>query len=170
MRKFVSVALVLGSFAFAHPIQEVDKMKDLQVAPASIAKYNPKYLSLKLSKYDFTTTMQRAKNLIEQKKIKLFSILDHSAAAKEFNKILPPTSVIVFGNPAVGTQTMTKFPNVAMVLPMKVLVYERDGKVFVGYIKPSTYAKDLGFSKEEENMFIKDMDKSYEDFTNYLVQ
>ncbi|PAF45022.1 DUF302 domain-containing protein [Helicobacter sp. 11S02596-1] len=167
MKKVAMVACLLTSFVFAHQVQEVYKVKDLEVKPASISQYNPEYLSLKISHYDFQTTLNRAKDLIKQQKIKLFAILDHSEAASEFHQTLPPTSVVVFGNPAVGTGKMKEVPNLAIELPMKVLIYERDKKVFVGFVKPSFYAKALGLSTDDT--FIKNTEKSYEKFTHYIT-
>lgn len=165
MKKIVAILLsgVLFSTLYA---KEVSAMKDLQVEPKNIAQYDPKYFSLKKSDYDFDTTLQRAQDLIKKQKIKLFAILDHSKAAKEFHKTLPPTAVIVFGNPAVGTNEMNKHPNIAIELPMKVLIYQRGKDVFVGYLRPDFYAQGLGFDKNDT--FIKGTQESYEKFTDAI--
>ncbi|PAF49802.1 hypothetical protein BKH41_00410 [Helicobacter sp. 12S02232-10] len=167
MKKIAIIAFLLTSFAFSHQTQEVYKMKDLQVKPASIAKYDPKYLSLQVSDYDFQTTLNRAKDMIKQQKMKLFVILDHSQAATEFDQSLPPTSVIVFGNPAAGTAKMKEYPNLAIELPMKILVYERDKKVFVGFVRPSFNAKALGLPANDA--FIKNTEKAYENFVEHII-
>ncbi|MDO7253686.1 DUF302 domain-containing protein [Helicobacter cappadocius] len=148
--------------------KEVLDMKNLQVNPANIAQYDPKYFSLKKSDYDFQTTLQRAKDLIKQQKIKLFVILDHSKAASEFHKTLPPTSVIVFGNPSVGTGKMIAHPNIAIELPMKVLIYQRGKDVFVGYLRPDFYTKGLGL--DSNDAFIKGTQEGYEKFTDYITK
>lgn len=167
MKRIVVVVLALVALMNAHQIEEVVNMKDLQVNPASIAQYNLEYLNLKVSNYDFNTTLNRAKKAIKQQKLKLFAILDHAQAAKEFDKSLPPTSVIVFGNPGIGTAKMLEFPNLAIELPLKVLIYERDGKVFVGYVRPSSFATALGLPAND--VFVINTQEAYEKFTNYLV-
>lgn len=167
MKKVIVAVLALFGLMSAHQIQEVTKMKTLQVNPASIAKYNLEYLSLKISSRDFNATMSRAEKAIQMQKLKLFAILDHSQAAKEFDKSLPPTSVIVFGNPAIGTDKMREFPNLAIELPLRILVYERDGKVFIGYVRPSFFAKATGLSADDT--FISNTEKAYEQLTNYIA-
>ncbi|PAF48064.1 hypothetical protein BKH46_01775 [Helicobacter sp. 12S02634-8] len=167
MKKILASIILLASFSIAHQIQEVYQMKNFTPNPASISKYDPKYLNLKVSNYDFATTLNRAKDLISQQKLKLFAILDHSQAATEFDQSLPPTSVVVFGNPAVGTAKMAQYPNLAIELPMKVLIYERDNKVFVGFVNPSFFAKAIGLDAKDP--FIQNTQKAYENFTNHIV-
>lgn len=165
MKAIVTVLLSAVLFSTLYS-KEVSDMKDFQVNPKNITQYDSKYFSLQKSDYDFDTTLQRAKDLIKKQKIKLFAILDHSEAAKEFHKTLPPTVVIVFGNPAVGTDKMNAYPNIAIELPMKVLIYQRDKNVFVGYLRPDFYAKGLGLDKNDS--FIKGTQESYEKFVDAI--
>ncbi|MCJ9710090.1 DUF302 domain-containing protein, partial [Bordetella hinzii] len=44
---------------------------------------------------------------------------------------MPPTKVLVFGNPKAGTPLMLAAPDVALDLPLRVLVREQDGRVEV---------------------------------------
>lgn len=165
MKLIITVLLSTALFSTLYS-KEVSDMKDLQVNPKNIAQYDPKYFSLQKSDYDFDTTLQRAKDLIKKQKIKLFAILNHSEAAKEFHKTLPPTAVVVFGNPAFGTGEMNAHPNIAIELPMKVLIYQRDKNVFVGYLRPDFYPKGLGFDKNDS--FIKGTQESYEKFVDAI--
>jgi len=51
---------------------------------------------------------------------------------------LPPTQVVVFGNPAVGTPLMQCAPKVALDLPQRALFWQDgDGKAWVSYNDPS---------------------------------
>lgn len=54
---------------------------------------------------------------------------------------LRPTTLIVFGNPKGGTPLMVAFPLVALELPLKLLVWEDDGKVSVAYVPMSEIAE-----------------------------
>jgi hypothetical protein len=60
--------------------------------------------------------------------------IDHAAAAKRFGLDLRPRTVIVFGNPKLGTPAMVKTPLLAIDVPPKALVWEDDqGKVWLSY-------------------------------------
>merc|ERR1712079_694625 len=50
---------------------------------------------------------------------------------------LAPATVLVFGNPKAGTLLMQDDINIAVDLPLKVLVFAKDEKVMVGYRVPS---------------------------------
>src|SRR5258708_37385162 len=59
---------------------------------------------------------------------------DHAAAAKKFGIDMRPRTVIVFGNPNLGTPAMVKTPLLAIDVPPKALVWEDDqGKVWLSY-------------------------------------
>jgi Domain of unknown function DUF302 len=57
-----------------------------------------------------------------------------AAAAKKFGLEMRPRTVIVFGNPKLGTPAMVKTPLLAIDVPPKALVWEDDqGKVWLSY-------------------------------------
>lgn len=72
-------------------------------------------------------------NLLKAKNIKLFTVFEHSDLAKEAGLDLPDTVVVVYGNPKVGTLLMQKAMGVALELPLKVLIYSKDGMTHVAY-------------------------------------
>ena len=64
--------------------------------------------------------------------------IDHRAAARSVGLDLPPTTVVVYGNPKGGTPLMLAAPDFALELPLRVLVREdQQGRVYVTY-NPST--------------------------------
>ncbi len=64
--------------------------------------------------------------------------IDHRAAARSVGLRLPPTTVLVYGNPKGGTPLMLAAPDFALELPLRVLVREdQQGRVYVTY-NPST--------------------------------
>ena len=64
----------------------------------------------------------------------VFTEIDHAAAAKKFGLDMRPRTVIVFGNPKLGTPVMVKTPQLAIDVPPKALVWEDDqGKVWLSY-------------------------------------
>ena len=64
----------------------------------------------------------------------VFTRLDHADAAQKNGLSLRTRTVIVFGNPRLGTPGMQKAPTVAIDVPLKALVWEDDqGKVWLTY-------------------------------------
>ena len=54
---------------------------------------------------------------------------------------MPPTKLLIFGNPKGGTPVMLAAPTVAIDLPLKALVWEdAGGKVWVGFNDPAYLA------------------------------
>lgn len=94
------------------------------------------------SKYDFETTMKNIKNIMTEKKIPVFAEFDHAKNAKDVELELNPTSVIVFGNPKVGTFLMQENQKIAIELPLRISVW-KDAKsnVFVNSTDIKSLAK-----------------------------
>ncbi|MEY8841460.1 DUF302 domain-containing protein [Cribrihabitans sp. XS_ASV171] len=73
----------------------------------------------------------------------VFARVDHAAGAQGAGMELAPAQVLIFGNPQVGTPAMQANPEAGLFLPMKVLVYERDGKTWLVYQDPEEMLDDL---------------------------
>jgi uncharacterized protein (DUF302 family) len=51
---------------------------------------------------------------------------------------MPPTKLLIFGNPKAGTPLMIASPGIAIDLPLKILVSEDAvGKVWISYNSPA---------------------------------
>lgn len=86
------------------------------------------------SKNDFYTTLNKLEVFLKEKDINIFTNFNHSQEAKNVGMELNLTNVTVFGNPKVGTLLMQENQEIAIELPLKILVWENDkGEVFVGY-------------------------------------
>lgn len=86
------------------------------------------------SHFDFETTLAKAKNAIDRRGFKTFAVIDHAAGAASIEAELPPTTLIIFGNPKGGTPLMQANQNLGLRLPLKLLVIEdADGNVSVNY-------------------------------------
>lgn len=72
----------------------------------------------------FKETVNKVISLIEEKKFTVFARIDHANSAKEEGVFLPPTELIIFGNPAVGTLLMQDQQSCGIDLPTKILVWE----------------------------------------------
>jgi uncharacterized protein (DUF302 family) len=94
-------------------------------------------LITKPSKYSVKETIGRFEAAIKAREgagFIVFDTIDHAAAGKKFGIEMKPRSVIVFGNPKLGTPVMVKTPLLAIDVPPKALVWEDDeGKVWLSY-------------------------------------
>jgi uncharacterized protein (DUF302 family) len=76
------------------------------------------------SAYSFRETIVRLKADIEAKGIKFFSEIDQSKLAADAGIKLNPSTLLVFGNPPLGTQFMTSNPNSGLDWPVRLLVIQ----------------------------------------------
>jgi uncharacterized protein (DUF302 family) len=94
-------------------------------------------LITKPSKYSVKETVTRFQAAVKDKEAAgfiVFTEIDHAAAAKKFGIDMRPRTVVVFGNPKLGTPVMVKTPLLAIDVPPKALVWEDDqGKVWLSY-------------------------------------
>lgn len=102
-------------------------------------------LVVKESAADFATTVERLQAEIEERGATIVATVDHAAAAQASGLELRPTTVIIFGNPALGTPLMQAGQTAGLDLPLRVLVWEEaSGTVRIGYWPPSRIAEAHG--------------------------
>ena len=86
------------------------------------------------SAHSVDATMDKFEAAVKKRNFMVFTRLDHAAAAESFGLKMPRSTVIVFGNPRLGTPVFIKTPTVAIDLPLKAMVWEdANGKVFLSY-------------------------------------
>lgn len=89
-------------------------------------------------------TVARLTAAIEASPASLVAVVDHRANAARAGLELPETTVVIFGNPAVGTPLMQANRRAALDLPLEVLVW-RDGDVTrIGYLPAPALAARYG--------------------------
>ena len=76
------------------------------------------------SAHSVDETVARLLHLLAEKTIKLFALIDHSGEAAAAGLAMPPTKLLIFGNPKAGTPLMLAAPSIALDLPLKILVAE----------------------------------------------
>jgi len=87
-------------------------------------------------------TVAKLKEILQAKGVTLFALIDHSGEAEKVGMKMPPTKLLIFGNPKGGTPLMLAAPTSAIDLPLKILVsQDSSGKVWVSY-NSSTYLKE----------------------------
>ena len=86
-------------------------------------------------------TVQRLTGLIEDKGLKLFTVIDHSGEARRAGLKMLDTKLVIFGSPSAGTPIMVAEPLAAIDLPLKVLVWaDSDGATWVSFNSPAYLA------------------------------
>jgi len=88
----------------------------------------------KPSRHSVPETLDHLEAALREKGVKVFARVDHSGEAEKVGLKMPPTQVLIFGNPKAGTPTMLAAPTVAIDLPLKALAWQDgDGKVWLSY-------------------------------------
>jgi uncharacterized protein (DUF302 family) len=94
------------------------------------------------SNHSFDETVERLKSILQSKGITLFAVVDHSGEAAKVGMTMPPTKLLIFGNPKGGTPLMLAVPSIAIDLPLKILIAEdRQGQVSLSYNTPEYLAE-----------------------------
>jgi uncharacterized protein (DUF302 family) len=87
-----------------------------------------------ISTNSFETTVALLVEVIEKAGLTIFTQIDHAAAAKGVGLEMPPTTVLIYGNPQGGTPVMLAAPNAALDLPLHVLIrQDATGTIHVVY-------------------------------------
>ena len=86
------------------------------------------------SHHSVEQTIGRLEETLLARGVKLFALIDHSGEAERAGMQMPPTKLLIFGNPKAGTPLMIAAPSIAIDLPLKLLVWEdANGKVWISY-------------------------------------
>ena len=89
----------------------------------------------------FEETVVALQKELNSRGITVFATIDHQAAAKAVGENMQPATVLIVGNPKVGTALMQENPRLAIELPLKILIYEDEKKVNIRYEKVAAIAK-----------------------------
>jgi uncharacterized protein (DUF302 family) len=96
----------------------------------------------KPSRHSVDDTVEKLRSILQSKGVTLFALVDHSGEAEKAGTKMPPTKLLIFGNPKAGTPLMLAAPSIAIDLPLKILVWQdTQGKVWVSYNSPE-YLKE----------------------------
>jgi uncharacterized protein (DUF302 family) len=85
-------------------------------------------------------TVARLTDLLEERGLKLFAVIDQAAEARLVGLQLRPTTLVVFGSPLAGTPVMDAAPLAALELPLKILVWADQERTHVSYLSPEALA------------------------------
>jgi uncharacterized protein (DUF302 family) len=165
-RSVISVEKALDDQVVLHPSTYLERlMKQLRVllrqtsalvlAPLLLvhpAMAEEAGLITKASKYGAKETIVRFEDAVRSRSWVVFTEVDHAEAAKQVGLELKTRTVILFGNPRIGTAPMQKTATLAIDNPSKALVWEDDnGKVWVTY-NSAQYISDRIYSRHGLSM------------------
>jgi uncharacterized protein (DUF302 family) len=101
------------------------------------------------SPYTVPETLDRLEGILGQKGVRVFARVDHSGEAEKAGLHMPPTQVLIFGNPRGGTPIMLAAPLSAIDLPLKALAWQdAEGKVWLSYNDPGYLKQRFGFGDD----------------------
>lgn len=84
------------------------------------------------SERGFAETLAALKNAAQTRGFTIFAEIDHAANAAGVGAKLPPSTLVIFGNPKGGTPLIAAAPTIGADLPLRALVYQAaDGKVVI---------------------------------------
>ncbi len=121
-------------------------------SPKKTGKYKIRYMegieSFR-SEHNFNETLTRLKNEITATDgVTLFAKIDHTKNAEKLGMGLRPATLLVFGNPEVGTKLMQEARLSALELPVKMLVWRDEaGVVKISYNSSEFLSKRFGIDK-----------------------
>ncbi len=104
-------------------------------------------LRTRQSNAPFDDVVERLRDVIRERGLTLFAEIDHAQNAHDVGLTMPKTRVLIFGSAKGGTPLMLAAPDIALELPLRVLVRERsDTLTELVYTDPDRLAADFDVS------------------------
>ena len=86
------------------------------------------------SSYSMTETIARLRKDIADKQLMFFAAVDQSQLARDAGIKLRPSTLLIFGNPGLGSHFITADPDAGLDWPVRLLVFEDEtGQVWTAY-------------------------------------
>ena len=128
------IALPVGAaFAFLATTSPLLLPGAAVAAPAASAVGRDGIVKIR-SAYSHQETVERLKKDVEGKGIRFFDLVEQSKLAAAAGVELRPSSLLIFGNPALGSLFITGNPLAGLDWPVRVLVYtDAKGQVWAAY-------------------------------------
>ncbi|MDP2118728.1 MAG: DUF302 domain-containing protein [Hoeflea sp.] len=122
--------------AFTRGLKLVAATAALLVATSISARAEAGWI-VKSSAASVTETADRLVAAIENAGATVFARVDHAAGAKSIDADLADMTLVMFGNPKIGTPILQAAPSAGLDLPNRVLVWDDAGQTRVGYLDPA---------------------------------
>lgn len=107
------------------------------------------------SPYSVSETADKLVKVLTSKGITMFARVNHAKGAANIGQSLPPTVLLIFGNPKLGTPLMNSNREIGLDLPLKALIWETaEGKTKITYNDPA-YLKMRHKIMDQDGVFQK---------------
>lgn len=92
---------------------------------------------IKTSAVSVEKTADKLVAAVEKAGAKVFARVDHAAGARSIDAELTDMTVVMFGNPKIGTPVLQAEPRAGLDLPNRVLIWDDEGQTKIGYLDPA---------------------------------
>lgn len=82
----------------------------------------------------------------------IFATVDHAEGAASVGMALEPATLVIFGNPRIGTPIIAADVTAGLMLPLRVLVTERGGGTVLIYEVPADMVEGLDVPTDGEEI------------------
>ncbi len=107
------------------------------------------------SPHSVSETVERLAAAVEGAGATVFAEVPHSAGAESIGAELAPMTLVIFGNPRIGTPLLQADPLTGLDLPLRVLVYEdRAGDVWLAHSDPAQLAERHDLAGAEDGVAV----------------
>jgi len=111
--------------------------------PITITKMlNPRGVVIAVSRFTVDVSVQRLIELLKNKGVKIYAIIDQQDELSQAGIIIPPMQFVLFGNPKTGGHVMIANPVAALDLPLKVLVWQDENNIVRAAYNDPGYLKE----------------------------
>ncbi|HKF62197.1 MAG TPA: DUF302 domain-containing protein [Dongiaceae bacterium] len=101
------------------------------------------------SNHSVKETLDRLEASLRGNGVTVFARIDHAAGAAAVDMSLPPTELIIFGQPKAGTPLMQAQQSIGIDLPLKMLAWQdASGKNWLAYNDVAWLAKRHGLGED----------------------
>lgn len=104
------------------------------------------------SPHSVPETVTRLEEALEVDGLTLVATVEHDLNAANADLALPPTRLLIFGNPQAGTPLLQEARTIGIDLPQKMLVWREAGTVWVAYNDPVFLAERHGLDPQGEGI------------------
>ena len=111
------------------------------------------------SSHDFETTVSRLDSLIKSRKLTYHQVLNYDKKIRR--RQIKHNRVFIFEDKKLTESVLQCDPLVSLDLPLKILVWDEEGEVYLGYVDPA-------FMKRRFQL--KDCNEKLADLTRLLVR
>ena len=101
------------------------------------------------SNHSVKETLDRLEASLRGNGVTVFARIDHAAGAASVDMTLPPTELVIFGQPQAGTPLMQAQQSIGIDLPLKMLAWQdANGKNWLAYNDIAWLAKRHGLGED----------------------